>query len=240
MKCKWCGRNTNLATDSEATVCDGCGLTWRATACLIAVLDGLGYSGSTIGKDIATDLSRVGLGIGDDWRLARCLYQIFRYTNTQLYSFPNLDLLNIPESAKGQFEFVVCSDVLEHVHPPMSRATDGLFELLKPGGFAVVTVPLTNESAAAEFYPDLQRYEEKDGIVTWVDKEGVERVDESPEFHGGEGLVLAFRIFSHDGLLVTLKDAGFTSVVSPQAVPQINGHDADHNRYNVYIARKGL
>ena len=226
--------------DSEATVCDECGLTWRATACLIAVLDGLGYSGSAIGKDIATDLSRVGIGIGDDWRLARCLYQIFRYTNTQLYSYPNLDLLNIPKAARGQFEFVVCSDVLEHVHPPASRAVNGLFELLKPGGFAVVTVPLTHESAAAEFYPNLQTYEEKDGIVTWLDIEGVKRVDDNPEFHGGEGLVLAFRIFSADGLIATLKDAGFTLVVSPQELPKINGWDADRSKFNVYIARKGL
>jgi SAM-dependent methyltransferase len=61
------------------------------------------------------------------------------------YELFQLDLTNPDFSTKyadrlGQFEFVVCSEVFEHI-PDDALAASNLLRLLSPGGVAVVTVP---------------------------------------------------------------------------------------------------
>jgi SAM-dependent methyltransferase len=207
---------------------------------LIAVLDGLGYPKKTRGKSLAPDLSRSGIGIGDDWRLARLLHQHFAYTNSHLDRFPVLDLCQIPDHTRSSVEFVVCSDVLEHVRPPLSEALNGLYSLVKPGGFAVVTVPLHSTQDEAELYKDLVSYEFANKTLLWKDSMGHDHADSNPTLHEGEGLVLVFRTFSHRSIVSCLLQAGFASVSSPETLPPISGVQPKREEYNVYVARKGI
>ena len=236
--CPMCAGPIGNPAHQEDLGCENCGSTWRAQACWVTLLQSLGYSTGTDVSAIATDLSRKGLGISDDWRLARVISQKFDYTNTYLHRFPKLDLREIPAEARNFFEFVICSDVLEHIDPPLQSAFQGLLQLLQEGGFAVVSVPLCDDEEAHEFYPDLKTWNVKEGKVFWTDVHGEEHVDRNPEFHGGEGQVLAFRRYSVQTITNTLLNAGFRHVSTPPVLPAIAHKEVDRSQNCIFIAWK--
>lgn len=210
--CTLCGSALRTTVESkESTACNNCQCTWRCEAVARAVLTALKYPLSETIRSISPDLSRVGLGISDDWRLATRLASRFDYTNSYLHRFPILDLADPPRECEGFFEFIVCSDVLEHTQtrlPPMI----GLRQMLRRGGFAVLSVPHNPGERDSEFYPSLTTYTASNGQVHWTDAFGRSHVDSSPEFHGGAGQTLVFRRFSRDQFMSDLRAAGFTRV----------------------------
>jgi len=222
--------------NTEDACCKACGATWRALAVMQGVLLGLGYPGNIDINEINTDLSRTGLGIGDDWKLARMLSQKFAYTNSHLDKFPKVDLLSPPQSCIEYFEFVTCSDVLEHTPPPRQKAISGLFQVLRPGGFAVISVPIKSNSSYREYYPDAVFWEISEKAVRWRDSHGLTFIDEEPEFHGGEGLTLTFRQWSKKQLEDDLILAGFSQV---EHLPNL-GFSHSERDIALVIARKGF
>jgi SAM-dependent methyltransferase len=58
------------------------------------------------------------------------------------------DVTSIPNSA-GQFDAILCIHVLEHVEEDR-RAMRELYRVLKPGGWAIVSVPLQPDGATLE------------------------------------------------------------------------------------------
>jgi SAM-dependent methyltransferase len=56
----------------------------------------------------------------------------------------NMDVLDIP-AADGAFDLVLCNHVLEHV-PDDHRAMAELYRVLRPGGFAILQVPISADS----------------------------------------------------------------------------------------------
>ena len=214
-RCSICGRILNKRPKSPEDVCCRiCGSTWRAQAICRAILSGLGYPEDANIRFIDSDMSRVGLGISDDWRLARALSPLFAYTNSFLHKFPMIDICSPPQEAMEKFEFISCSDVLEHTPPPRKSALEGLFQMLKPGGFVVVSVPLRKGFQFAEFYPELTTLNIEKDSVSWVDGDGRDHVDQRPEFLGGEGLTLAFRQWTELKLIEELRGVGFSEVIS--------------------------
>lgn len=142
-RCAICGAaQKSKPISTEEIGCESCGSTWRAQEICRAVLTSLAYSEQIDIRAINSDMSRVGLGISDDWRLARALSPLFAYTNSFLHQFPVVDICSPPQEAIGKFEFISCSDVLEHTPPPRIAALVGLYQMLKPTGFAVISVPL--------------------------------------------------------------------------------------------------
>jgi hypothetical protein len=213
-----------VAASTEDVACNSCNATMRAQMIHSAVLQGLGYPLNVRRNSISPDMSRVGLGISDDWRLARALAFLFNYTNSYLHQFPNVDLCSPPPNCFEYFEFISCSDVLEHTPPPMDQPMRGLYSMLKPGGFAVISVPLIRGSEYREFYPGLVKWDIRNDAVVWTDSEGGIHEDRSPEFHGGQGLTLAFRQWTEQMLIEKLKAVGFLDVVS-LAIPEFQNHD---------------
>ena len=57
----------------------------------------------------------------------------------------------------GTYDFILSSDVFEHVAPPVERAFEEAFRLLKPNGFLCITVPSVADDTV-EYYPDLHEY----------------------------------------------------------------------------------
>lgn len=196
----------------ESMLCRKCRSTWRARAIGLAVQQGLGYEIQPY-KTILSDWSRVGLGISDDVNVSVALHSKFFYSNSFYDTFPFLDIRDIPERAKNCFEFVTCSDVLEHIDKGISEAFQGLRSLVSSGGFVVVSVPITGEKGHSEFYMDLDRFEIEPDGVHWVNSNGARFIDHSPEFHGGRGQNLAFRQFSAASLNNSLNSAGFSHVI---------------------------
>lgn len=181
-------------------------------------------------SEVAADWSRRGIGLSDMPPVAPALHSRWDYTNTYLHRFPRVDITTPPDDLVGELEFVICSDVLEHVPPPVELALERLLSCLRPGGFAVVTVP-TRVVQTAEHYPGLREHEvrqdaEEEPSVAWRDAAGEWHVDHSPDVHGGPGQTLAFRDWAATDLLARLRNAGFTPVWQPPAhdhlgVPEI-------------------
>jgi SAM-dependent methyltransferase len=162
------------------------------------------------------ELPLKGMGLSDwgyDWRLA----EKFAYRNTFYEKEPRLDISDPPEDLWGTLDFLIASDVFEHIAPPVEKGFEGVYRLLKPGGVFVVTVPYLRDDSK----PHLERFP---SLAEWevVDFRGspilVNRTDAGWEvfddliFHGGNGVVLEMRHFSHASLLGYLREAGFQDV----------------------------
>jgi hypothetical protein len=169
------------------------------------------------------DWSRIGIGLDEHESIFATFPTRWRFINTHLEGFPRLDLRSLEPTQRGSAEFVICSDVLEHVLPPASDAAVGLRELLKPQGFAVVSVPTgAFEGETKEWYPDLAKINalSRDEFE-WVDGDGDLRRDTHPTFHGGTGLTLEFRVFTDASIRALLESVGF--VVAPHPVDPLRG-----------------
>ena len=154
-----------------------------------------------------------GLGCSD-WGYVRLLGKTFDYVNSFYDRRPQLDLRNVDWTRWGaeSFDFITCTDVLEHVEPPVERTFENMYRLLKPGGAAILTVPTSLDHATREHFPDLQDWH--------IERQGDERVllnrrsDGTIErfdnlcFHGGEGMTLQFRLFSKHSLIDGLENIG--------------------------------
>ena len=228
-------RNKGAAKfDRESSLCRGCSSTWRARAVTLTIIAGLGYEPSRLNL-LNSDWSRIGLGISDDVDVASRLSTKFSYTNTFFDSFPHLDIRDIPLIAKNSFEFVSCSDVLEHVDVNFDKAIRGLSKLLRPGGFVVLSVPINMDAERIEFYPNLRTFKVKNGVVEWQNHKGKSFVDLDPEFHGGRGQNLAFREFADESFKEVVLKNGFRSISQGIASPKLGVPWS--STAGVYIAR---
>jgi SAM-dependent methyltransferase len=154
-----------------------------------------------------------GIGLSDSHFYAPLLPAKLDYTNTFYDRYPRLDVTDPPANLTGRLDFVIASDVFEHIPPPIERAFEGVHALLKPGGAFVMTVPYSQRGETEEHYPNLHEYEvmrRRGGhVVVNRTREGRLEMFENPVFHGGIGVTLEMRVFSRPSLLRHLRDAGF-------------------------------
>jgi hypothetical protein len=160
----------------------------------------------------------VGVGLSDGHHYATGLKRAFNYKNTFLHRRPRLDLLAPPAELEGTLDFLVASEVVEHVKPPVSAAFEAARGLLKDGGLLVMTTPFdaTPGARTLERYPRLHQFEvvaRGSGLVLLnrTSEGDVESFDDPP-LHGGAGLVLEMRVFSLEDLKRDLLAAGFHEV----------------------------
>jgi SAM-dependent methyltransferase len=162
------------------------------------------------------NLGVVGVGLSDWLGYAEALVTTFNYTNTYYHQPPYLDILAPHGDRASTCDFVISTDVFEHVAPPVSRAFHGVFNLLKPGGYFILTVPFTNEPKTIEHFPELHDYR----IIQFGDEyilvnrtvDGRRMLHDKLVFHGGPGTTLEMRIFCRQDLERHLADAGFTDI----------------------------
>ena len=157
-----------------------------------------------------------GIGLSDDASYAQPLARRFGYENTWFHTEPQLDIANVAPELAGRYDFLVASDVFEHVVPPVGRAFANARMLLKPGGAFVFSVPFSLADDTVEHFPELFdfRVAEEDG--RWrlrnVTADGRAQVFDDLVFHGGPGTTLEMRLFSRAALLREFTAAGFASV----------------------------
>jgi SAM-dependent methyltransferase len=171
------------------------------------------------------DKSIVGLGMSDRPAYAKTLAERLSFTNTFFHQEPFFDITASLGSRAGTCDFVISSEVFEHVAPPVERAFLGAFNLLKPGGHLILTTPFVNAPHTVEHFPDLHDYRvlrfDEHAVVVNRTREGQYAVHENPRFHGIERPSLEMRIFGRDALLKCLADAGFIDVhVLGENVPE--------------------
>jgi SAM-dependent methyltransferase len=160
----------------------------------------------------------VGIGLSDWDGYAPRLAETFTYTNTFYDRAPRLDITAIDPELEGTADFLVASEVFEHIAPPVALGLDNVRRLLKPGGLLVLTVPydVAPGVPTKEHFPDLHDYrlERDQGGTVLINRTvgGAVQVFEDLIFHGGEGFTLEMRLFARDDLIRDLQSTGFVDV----------------------------
>ena len=166
-----------------------------------------------------------GIGLSDWETYADVLAEKFTYANTFFHTEPFLDVAKpIDAALRASADFLISTDVFEHVVPPLQKAFDGAFDLLRPGGHLIFTVPYSLGEKGVEHYPELHDYR----VVQFGDEyvvinrtvDGRYVVHQNPVFHGGPGTTLEMRIPSLNELARHMQAAGFTFQVFEANVPE--------------------
>jgi SAM-dependent methyltransferase len=194
----------------------------------------LALSRALFGRDLALSCfprlkSLRGFGISDSDAYSGRLEEIFSYTNTFYHREPRFDLMEPDPTEFGKYDFVVCSEVLEHVPGPVDRAFKTLSQLLKPAGLLVLTVPYSVEDGTIEHFPEpfqggLVTLDGKTVLVN-RSKDGRYEVFDKLVFHSGHGSTLEMRVFAETDVRTKLADAGFANVRIEAAGNQEYGID---------------
>ena len=204
----------------EGAPCPNCGANVRLRG--LAYLVGLALHGRSIG--IAAWPPRpdkLVLGVSDVF-FARFLRSKVRYLETRYDArvagnAAFLDVANPPVELIATADVVMCSEVLEHVVPPVQAAFAGLFSLLKPGGTLVFSVPYTLEERTIEHYPELHDWQlvttsAGNRIIQNTTSDGHFQEFSNVVFHGGGDAVVEMRVFALPDLKRNLRDAGFVDI----------------------------
>ena len=141
--CNVCGRGTSSPMSQlgrELPSCGWCASTIRARALVEAISHGV-FDGDHLGPHLPHRAELSGLGLSDPALYARHLARSTTYVNSWFHKPPFLDITREETLGEPRFDYVVCSEVLEHVDRPVEAAITNLFRLLKPGGLLVMSVP---------------------------------------------------------------------------------------------------
>jgi SAM-dependent methyltransferase len=215
-RCNICGHTSTTALaalDRDTPTCGQCGsgVRIRAMAGLV-VSEALGHRLAL--PDMAPAKQIRGIGLSDTPVYAGALAAQFAYVNTYLHTRPRLDLTRPDFRRYGGQDFIVASDVFEHVPPPVARAFENAQRLLAPGGKLIFSVPFSLDAETVEHFPDLHewRIETAGGTFTLVNRavDGTVTKHRHLVFHGGGGSTLEMRRFARAGLERYLSEAGFT------------------------------
>ena len=155
------------------------------------------------------------------------------YLNTYFDSEPKLDIGNLSKRSFASADLLISSDVYEHVFFPLHNSILGSFNLLKPGGHLVLTMPWNTWQDSVEHYPWMVSYsvhQDSEGIysVIGIDQSGSERIVANPVFHGGPGNTLEMRKININVLVHELEQVGFIEVtIHDQNRPEFGIRRAD-------------
>ena len=219
-RCNICGSKNRLESRQfhrELALCSKCGSNARFRGIIHALAEAVG---GTDGKPLS-DWSRrpklSGVGMSDWPGYAGLLREKFSYENTFYDRSPRLDIQNLTPEQRGRYDFVITTDVFEHILQPLQQGFNNLFDLLKPGGNLIFSVPYNRTSQTAEHFPGLHEFEllsfRGARILVNRDQDGKLQAYDNLVFHGGEGATLEMRLFCEDDVLQRLKFAGFSDIV---------------------------
>jgi hypothetical protein len=210
--------------DREIPSCPACNSTVRFRG-VIHLLSMALYGRSMPLPSFPADKAIGGIGLSDWENYADVLAKKFTYANTLFHTEPFLDISKpIDADLRSSADFLISTDVFEHVAPPLQKAFDGAFDLLRSGGHMILTVPYSLHAKGAEHYPDLHDYR----VVQFGDRyvvlnhtaDGKFVVHENPVFHGGPGTTLEMRVPCLQDLKDHLATAGFEFQVVEANVPE--------------------
>jgi SAM-dependent methyltransferase len=184
-----------------------------------------------------------GIGMSDSAELAASLAEKLDYTNTFYHQAPRLDITNPDPQDFGRYDFILSSEVMEHVPPPVDDAFANLHRLLKPEGLLIMTTPYTLGGKTKEHFPRLNDFTiaTLSGKAVLVNRrrDGAVEIFEDLVFHGGPGSTVEMRVFTEESLRETLLRAGFNSVrIASENLPEFGIEHAETWSLPI-VARKG-
>jgi SAM-dependent methyltransferase len=184
-----------------------------------------------------------GVSMSDLPELAERLAAKLDYTNTFYHQAPRLDVTKPDPSDFGRYDFILSTEVMEHVPPPIEEAFVNFYRLLKSDGVLVMTTPYTLDGKTREHFPELYDFslaslKEKTVLVNRR-RDGSIEVFEDLVFHGGPGSTVEMRVFTEESLRENLLRAGFSSVrVATENSPEFGVEHAETWSLPI-VARKG-
>ena len=218
-QCNVCGADCQFPLDQlgrETESCAGCQSTPRVRA-IVDILARHLIGRSVPLPQFPEHTSLRGLGMTDSENYASRLAEKFDYQNTYLHQEPHFDITApLTFDQLGAHDFVIASEIFEHVQPPVALAFENAGRLLKPGGLFVLTVPYGTQQHTIEHFPELNEFtiDEVEGthVLTNRTRQGEMQRYDQLIFHGGPGSTLEMRVFSESDLAQQLRDAGFSEV----------------------------
>jgi SAM-dependent methyltransferase len=147
--CNICGTFNAVPQFATEPASCPCGSNVRCRA-LIHLLSMELFGRSLILRDFPRLKAIRGLGMTDKECYSHLLEDKFDYTNTYYDREPRMDFTKPHVELWGRYDFILSSDVLEHIAPPVDCAFDEVYHLLSPTGFLVATVPCTGADEMRE------------------------------------------------------------------------------------------
>jgi SAM-dependent methyltransferase len=213
-RCNVCGaenqmREGGFARDEAS--CAECNSSVRLRALLRALSVEL-FNAALELPDFPTVKSIRGLGMSDNAKCASLLAAKLDYRNTFYHQEPRFDAGQPATAECGIYDFVLASDIFEHVAPPVEQSLRNVIGLLKPNGFLAMSVPYSLEDTTREHFGDLHNH----SVVKAAEhlalvnrrRDGKWQVFDHLVFHGGPGSTLELRVFSEADLRRLLAAAG--------------------------------
>jgi hypothetical protein len=163
------------------------------------------------------------------------------YVNTFFDVDPQLDISNPSGNWHNFADILISSDVMEHVMPPISKAFDGHYKVLRAGGKLILTTPYFHQSSYLEKYPHMSGYVVDDQANVFAHGDNYEYLKiVDPVFHGGPGNTLEMRVFAPEIIREGLEVAGFEDVVFNEVDIPENGIIRSATNMGTITARKPL
>lgn len=218
-RCNICGAANmldNRQFHRELALCGKCGSNARFRG-VIHVLSSIVDEGDDRALcDWPNRADIAGIGMSDWMGYADLLKKKFSYKNTFYDHHPRLDIQNPDEAQLGKYNFVISTDVFEHILPPLQNGFNNLHALLVPGGSLIFSAPYTRTTQTVEYYPGINDFEildfRSEKILLNRDEAGKLQVYDNLIFHGGEGSTLEMRLFCEADILSRLAHAGFEDI----------------------------
>ncbi len=215
-RCNICGQQNDVPQAEfhrEKPSCVKCGSSVRLRALALLIAEEL--TGAPLAlPDLPVLRGLEGIGMSDPDHLAAALEAKFRYANTFYHKAPLFDVLQ-PEASR-EYDFIISSEVLEHVPAPVDRAFRNLASLIKPDGVLLLTAPYSLAEQATEHFEGLRDFAVVELAGGWVlvnrREDGSIETRQDLVFHGGEGSTLEMRVFTEAALRELLREAGFLHV----------------------------
>jgi hypothetical protein len=209
------GGNPAGAQDREAAGCTVCKSSLRLRS-LIGLLSRELFGVAMALPEFPTMKGIRGIGMSDTPELAQRLAEKFDYTNTFYHQAPVFDVTKPDDRDLGRYDFILSSEVMEHVPPPVEEAFQTLCSLLKTDGLLLMTTPYSIGGKTVEHFPALHQFTlaSLGGRPVLVNRrpDGAMEVFDDLVYHGGHGSTLEMRFFTEESLRNALLQAGFGSV----------------------------
>lgn len=208
--CNLCGQghqNDIQYFHREVGLCLGCGSNVRFRAIWYLIESYILSAGQNTAIEI------IGVGLSDAELYARKLAQAFNYQNTYFHQEPFLDITDRSSASNYKnLDFVICSDVLEHVDMPVENAFQNLNLMLKQGGFLIFSVPYFTDAISKQTIEHFPAH--KNSRVSIEDGREYLILDNKIAhanlcWHGGAGNVLEKRVFAESAVKKHLADNNF-------------------------------